>query len=261
MGAPSSLRKRADAPARYLLFPSAGERMVGDLSSAHVAERWRATMVVVRGRPRQRGDRSRDHHPEGGGYPDGIHHPVRRNRVRRGAGDHLALVLPDRPWRLAGPVVALARGSAAVMYLLRRWPGWQLAAADSGVYVVLALCARRCVPALMRSDSSNWLCVVTVAPAWFAPTAMLAVRCSFTHWHADEVSGQEDDDRPGNREAISRPGPGEIFARGACSAIEIGAVLSSRRGRAPPPTPIATNPPRGEGDRTYPSSTLKLLRA
>ena len=83
------------------------------------------------------------------------------------------------PWRLAGPVVAVAWGSAAVMYLLRRWPVWQLAAADSGVYVVLALCAQWYVPALMRGDSSNWLYIVTVgqlvAPAWFAPTAMLAV--------------------------------------------------------------------------------------
>jgi len=83
------------------------------------------------------------------------------------------------PWRLAGPVVAVAWGSAAVMYLLRRWPVWQLAAVDCGVYVVLALCARWYVPPLMRGDSSNWLYIVTVgqlvAPAWFTPTTMLAV--------------------------------------------------------------------------------------
>ena len=41
----------------------------GGLSSAHVAERLRATMVAVRGRLRLSGDRSRDHHPEGGGMP------------------------------------------------------------------------------------------------------------------------------------------------------------------------------------------------
>ncbi len=83
------------------------------------------------------------------------------------------------PWRLAGPVVAVAWGSAAVLYLLRRWPGWQLAAVDSGVYVVLALCARWCLPPVMRGDSSNWLYIVLVgqlvAPAWFARTTMLAV--------------------------------------------------------------------------------------
>ena len=65
------------------------------------------------------------------------------------------------------------------MYLLRRWPVWQLAAVDSGVYVMLALCARWCLPPLMRGDSSNWLYIVTVgqlvAPAWFTPTTMLAV--------------------------------------------------------------------------------------
>jgi len=83
------------------------------------------------------------------------------------------------PWRLAGPVVAVAWGSAAVLYLLRRWPVWQLAAVDSGVYVVLALCARWCLPTVMRGDSSNWLYIVLVgqlvAPAWFARTTMLAV--------------------------------------------------------------------------------------
>ena len=83
------------------------------------------------------------------------------------------------PWRLAGPVVAVAWGSAAVTYLLRRWPVWQLAAVDSGVYVVLALCARWYLPPMMRGDSSNWLYIVTVgqlvAPAWFTPTTMLAV--------------------------------------------------------------------------------------
>jgi len=83
------------------------------------------------------------------------------------------------PWRLVGPVVAVAWGIAAVMYLLRRWPVWQLAAVDCGVYIVLALCARWYVPPLMRGDSSNWLYIVTVgqlvAPAWFTPTTMLAV--------------------------------------------------------------------------------------
>lgn len=83
------------------------------------------------------------------------------------------------PWRLAGPVAAVAWGSAAVMYLLHRWPVWQLSAVDSGVYIVLALCARWCVPPVMHGDSSNWLYIVIVgqlvAPAWFTPTKMLPV--------------------------------------------------------------------------------------
>jgi signal transduction histidine kinase len=83
------------------------------------------------------------------------------------------------PWRLAGPVVAVAWGSAAVSYLLRRWPVWWFAAADSGVYVMLALCAWWCVPAALCGDSSNWLYIVLVgqlvAPAWFTSAAMLAV--------------------------------------------------------------------------------------
>jgi signal transduction histidine kinase len=83
------------------------------------------------------------------------------------------------PWRLAWPIAAAAWGSATVAYVLRRWPSWRFAAADSGVYIVLALGARWCLPAALRGDSSSWLYMVIVgqlvAPAWFTPTSVLAV--------------------------------------------------------------------------------------
>ena len=83
------------------------------------------------------------------------------------------------PWRLAGPVLAVAWGIMATARLLRRWPTWQFAALDSGFYVLLALCARWYVPPLLRGDSSNWVYIMVlgqlVAPAWFTPATVLAV--------------------------------------------------------------------------------------
>src|SRR6266849_6656017 len=48
------------------------------------------------------------------------------------------------PWRLAGPVLAMAWGMAAVGYMSRHWPSAPLAVTDSTVYMALALCARWC---------------------------------------------------------------------------------------------------------------------
>ncbi len=83
------------------------------------------------------------------------------------------------PWRLAGPVAAVAWGLAAMARLLRRWPTWQFAALDSAFYVLLALCARWYLPPVLRGDSSNWVYMMVlgqlVAPAWFTPPAVLAV--------------------------------------------------------------------------------------
>ncbi|HEX3925527.1 MAG TPA: ATP-binding protein [Streptosporangiaceae bacterium] len=82
------------------------------------------------------------------------------------------------PWRLVGPVIAMAWGAAVVVYLSRRRPGWAPAAVDSGVYIGLALGAGWCVPAAMRGDGSNWLYIVMlgqlVAPAWFSPIVVSA---------------------------------------------------------------------------------------
>jgi signal transduction histidine kinase len=83
------------------------------------------------------------------------------------------------PWRLAGPAVAVAWGLAAMARLLRRWPTWQFAALDSGFYVLLALCAQWYLPPVLRGDSANWVYIMVlgqlVAPAWFTPSAVLAV--------------------------------------------------------------------------------------
>src|SRR5713226_10582484 len=54
------------------------------------------------------------------------------------------------PWRLAGPATAVVWAAAIVASLRRRWPAWQLAGVDSGVYVLLALSAGWCVPPAMR---------------------------------------------------------------------------------------------------------------
>jgi signal transduction histidine kinase len=81
------------------------------------------------------------------------------------------------PWRLAGPAIAAAWGTVLVAYLRRR-PGWQLASADSGIHVALALGAQWCVPPAMRGDTANWLYIVMagqlVVPAWFGPAALSA---------------------------------------------------------------------------------------
>jgi signal transduction histidine kinase len=83
------------------------------------------------------------------------------------------------PWRLAGPGIAAAWGIVAMAYVRRRWPTWRFAAADSGVYVMLALCARWCVPPVLAGDSFSWLYIMLlgqlVAPAWFTPPSAVAV--------------------------------------------------------------------------------------
>jgi signal transduction histidine kinase len=93
------------------------------------------------------------------------------------------------PWRLAGPAVAIAWGAAAVAYLRRRWPAWQLVGIDSGVYIVLALTAEWCVPAAMRGDAANWLFIAMqsqlIVAAWFAPgavSAALALASGAAYW-------------------------------------------------------------------------------
>src|ERR1700730_17735930 len=53
------------------------------------------------------------------------------------------------PWRLAGPAAAAAWATAMVAYLRRRWPVWQGAGSESGLFVALALSAGWCVPPAM----------------------------------------------------------------------------------------------------------------
>ena len=93
------------------------------------------------------------------------------------------------PWRLAGPLAAVAWGAVVVAYLLRRRPGWLLTCADSGIQVALALSAALWIPAAMRGDTANWVFILMagqlVIPAWFAPLALLvplALASAVAYW-------------------------------------------------------------------------------
>jgi len=102
------------------------------------------------------------------------------------------------PWRLAGPVAAVAWATALVAGLLRRWPGWPLAGLDSAAHVALALSVMWCVPPAMRGDTANWLFIVMAAqlvvPAWFAPGAVLAplaLASGAAYWAGAAVAGSD----------------------------------------------------------------------
>jgi hypothetical protein len=101
------------------------------------------------------------------------------------------------PWRLAGPILAMAWGSAAVAYMSRRWPSVPLAVTDSMVYIALALCARWYVPPVIIGNSSNWVDISIigqiVAPAWFTPPrvlATLALGTGAAYWAGAVLSPQ-----------------------------------------------------------------------
>ncbi len=93
------------------------------------------------------------------------------------------------PRRLAGPGLALLWATAAVIYLRRRWPVWQVAGLDSVVHVVFAVGAMLCVPPAMRGDAANWLYIAMAGqlfiPTWFAPTVLsapLALASAAAYW-------------------------------------------------------------------------------
>ena len=83
-----------------------------------------------------------------------------------------------RPWLLWGPAVAIAWSGAAIAYLRRRRPAWQLVCADTAVYAALALGAAWCVPPAMRGEAGSWLFILVasqiITPVWFAPRALSA---------------------------------------------------------------------------------------
>jgi signal transduction histidine kinase len=80
------------------------------------------------------------------------------------------------PWRLAGPLAAVLWAVTVVAYLRRHWPVWQMAALDSGFYLLLALSAGWCVPFATRGQAASWLFIAMasqlVVLAWFAPAAL-----------------------------------------------------------------------------------------
>jgi signal transduction histidine kinase len=83
------------------------------------------------------------------------------------------------PWRLAGPLAAMAWAALVVAYLRGRWrQGWWRDGLDSAASVLLAFGAGWCVPSAVRGDTTNWLYVAMVGqlfvPAWLAPVASAA---------------------------------------------------------------------------------------
>jgi len=115
------------------------------------------------------------------------------------------------PWRLAGPVLAMAWGMAAVAYLSRRRPSVWLAVADSMVYMAIALCARWCLPPVLTGDTFNWLELAivgqVVTPAWFTPTpalATLALGTGAAYWAGAALS-------PQSAAYVTRPAIGSVM--------------------------------------------------
>jgi signal transduction histidine kinase len=99
------------------------------------------------------------------------------------------------PRRLAGPALALLWATAAVIYLRRRWPVWQVACLDSVVHVAFAVGAMLCVPPAMRGDAANWLYIAMAGqlfiPTWFAPTVLsapLALASAAAYWESSVVT-------------------------------------------------------------------------
>jgi len=83
------------------------------------------------------------------------------------------------PWRLAGPLAAMAWAAIVVAYLRGRWrQAWWRDGLDSAASVLLALGAGWCVPPAVRGDTTNWLYIALVGqlfvPAWLAPAASAA---------------------------------------------------------------------------------------
>jgi signal transduction histidine kinase len=83
------------------------------------------------------------------------------------------------PWRLAGPLAAIAWAALVVAYLRGRWVQvWWRDGLDSAASVLLAFGAGWCVPPAVRGDTTNWLYIAMVGqlfvPAWLAPVASAA---------------------------------------------------------------------------------------
>jgi signal transduction histidine kinase len=133
------------------------------------------------------------------------------------------------PWRLAGPVAAVAWGTAAIVYVTRRWPSWRLAVLDSAFYMVLALGARWYVPPVLRGDTSNWLDIVIVgqlvSPAWFTPiegTAVLALGTAAAYWAGADLT-------PPGITGSAAPATAEVMMIAVALAASIGRRMLLRR--------------------------------
>src|SRR5580704_7488423 len=96
------------------------------------------------------------------------------------------------PWRLAGPLAAMAWAALVVAYLRGRWgQGWWRDGLDSAASVLLAFGAGWCVPATVR--------VAIAAAAWCA--RLLLERGAFA---ADATLARADREAREQRVALSR---------------------------------------------------------
>jgi signal transduction histidine kinase len=136
------------------------------------------------------------------------------------------------PWRLAGPILAMAWGMVAVGYLLRHWPPVPLAVTDSIIYLALALCARWYVPPVLSGDTFNWLDLSiigqVVTPAWFTPSwvlATLALGTGAAYWAGAVLSPQSGTD-------ATRPTIGSVMIVVVAVAAWAGRRLLYRRAMA-----------------------------
>ena len=107
------------------------------------------------------------------------------------------------PARLAGPLAAVAGAALVVLALRRGRATARLAAADSGLCVLLALGAGWCVPPAMRGDTASWLYIALVVqlivPAWFAPgwlAGLLALASAAAFWGGVRLTGAADGTSP-----------------------------------------------------------------
>jgi len=136
------------------------------------------------------------------------------------------------PWRLAGPVLAMAWGMVAVGYLSRHWPSVPLAVTDSMVYIALALCARWFVPPVLSGDTFNWLDLSIlgqiVTPAWFTPSpvlATLALGTGAAYWAGAALS-------PQSGTYVTRPAIGSLMIVVIALAAWAGRRMLYRRAMA-----------------------------
>ena len=157
------------------------------------------------------------------------------------------------PWRLTGPVLAMAWGMLAVGYMSRRWPSAPLAVTDSIVYIALALCARWYVPPVLSGNTFNWLYLSIigqiVTPAWFTPSlvlATLALGTGAAYWAGAVLS-------PPSGTYVTRPVIGSVMVVVIAVAAWAGRRMLYRRA-------MAADAALGLADQDYREQYVLLTR-
>jgi signal transduction histidine kinase len=157
------------------------------------------------------------------------------------------------PWRLAGPILTMAWGMAAVGYISRRWPSVPLAVTDSMVYIALALCARWYIPPVLSGNDFSWLelSIVgqVVTPAWFTPPPVLATLAAGTgaaYWAGAVLS-------PQSATHLSKPPIGSVMIVAIAVAAWAGRRMLYRRA-------MAADAALGLADQDYREQYVLLTR-